>query len=37
MDYTDDEINELPYNLTLQFDKRTYCQYYISLIKTKHN
>ena len=37
MDYTDDEINELPYNLALQFDKRTYCQYYISLIKTKHN
>ena len=37
MDYTDDEINELPYNLALQFDKRTLCQYYISLIKTKHN
>ena len=37
MDYTDEEKNEFPYNLALQYDKRTYCQYYISLIKTKHN
>jgi hypothetical protein len=37
LDYTDDEINDFPYNLALQFDKRTLCQYYISLIKTKHN
>jgi len=37
MDYTDDEKNEFPYNLAIQYDKRTYCQYYISLIKTKHN
>ena len=37
LDYTDDEINDFPYNLALQFDKRTFCQYYISLIKTKHN
>jgi len=36
MDYTDDEINGLSYNLALQTDKRFYCQYYISLIKTKH-
>ena len=26
----------MPYNLALIFDKRTYCQYYLSLIKTKH-
>ena len=37
MKYTDDEINSLPYNLAIQFDKRTYCNYYISLLKTKHN
>ena len=37
MEYTDDEINDLSYNLALQYDKRNYCQYYISLLKTKHN
>ena len=37
MDYNDDEINNFPYDLALEYDKRTYCQYYISLIKTKHN
>ena len=37
MEYTDDEINDLSYNLALQHDKRNYCQYYISLLKTKHN
>ena len=37
MEYTDEEINELSYNLALQNDKRTFCQYYISLVKTKHN
>ena len=36
MDYNDDEINDLSYDLALQNDKRTYWQYYISLIKTKH-
>ena len=36
MDYTDDEINDLSYDLALQNDKRTFCQFYISLIKTKH-
>ena len=35
--YTDEEINLLPYHLAIQFDKRTYCNYYISLLKTKHN
>ena len=37
MEYTDDEINDLPYDLALEFDKRNYCQYYTSLLKTKHN
>jgi hypothetical protein len=37
MKYTDDEINGLSYELAMQYDKRTYFQYYISLIKTKHN
>ena len=36
MDYNDDEINDFPFDLALKYDKRTYCQYYISLIKTKH-
>ena len=36
MDFTDDEMNDLSYNLALQNDKRLYCQYYFSLIKTKY-
>ena len=36
IDYTDDELNDLSYDLALQNDKRTFCQFYISLIKTKH-
>ena len=36
MEYNDDEMNDLPYNLALQYDKRTYCVYYFSLLKTKH-
>ena len=36
MEYKDDEINILSYKLALQFDKRKYCQYYLSLLKTKH-
>ena len=35
--YIDEEINELPFNLALKYDKRNFCQYYISLIKTKHS
>ena len=35
--YNDDEINALSYEKALLYDKRKYCQYYISLIKTKHN
>ena len=37
IEYTEEEKNRLPYELALQYDKRTYCEYYISLIKTKHN
>ena len=36
MEYTDEEINILPYNLALKYDKRSYCNFYISLLKTKH-
>ena len=32
----DDEINNLPYELAIETDKRTYCEYYISLLRTKH-
>ena len=35
--YIDEEINRLSYNLSLKCDKRTYCQYYTSLIKTQHS
>ena len=37
MKFIDEEINEFSYNLALQYDKRTYCQYYISLLKTQHS
>ena len=37
MEYVEYEINGLEYDLALQYDKRTYCQYYISLLRTKHN
>lgn len=36
IDYNDDEINDLSYDLALQNDKRTYWQLYNSFIKTKH-
>ena len=35
--FKDVEINALNYDLAFQYDKRSYCQYYISLLKTKHN
>ena len=35
--YKDDEINILPYELALLYDKRTYFKYYFSLLKTQHN
>ena len=36
MEYNDEEINNLDYDLALKYDNRAYCQYYISLLKTKH-
>ena len=36
MAYNDEEMNSLPYKLALQHDKRKYCEYYISLLKTHH-
>ena len=32
----DEEINNLDYEIALIVDKRTYCQYYLSLLKRKH-
>ena len=34
--YNDDELNSLSYNKALKYDKRTYIQYYYSLLKKKH-
>ena len=36
MNYTDYELNSFTYKEALQYDKRTFSQYYISLIKVKH-
>ena len=36
MNYNNDELNELTFNLALEYDKRTYCQYYNALLKSKH-
>ena len=36
LEYTIKELNNLSYELALECDNRKYCQYYISLIKTKH-
>ena len=33
---TDLELNELSYKQALKFDKRSYCEYYTSLFRTKH-
>ena len=32
----ENEVNSFPYKLALKYDKRTYCGYYYSLLKTKH-
>ena len=37
VEYNDDEINNFSYELAIKLDKRTYFQYYFSLLKTKHN
>ena len=34
--YNDYELNYLSYKEALQIDRRLYCEYYISLLKTKH-
>ena len=36
-EFTDEEINELNYELAMKYDKRTFGMYYISLLRTKHN
>ena len=35
LEYTDSELNSLSYKVALKKDKRTYCQYYCSLLKKK--
>jgi len=37
MKCNDDELNDLEYEKALKIDKRNYCQFYISLLKTKHD
>ena len=34
--YTDNEINNLGYKKALIYDRRNFCQYYLSLLYTKH-
>ena len=34
--YNDFELNNLDYENSIIYDKRTFCQYYFSLLKTKH-
>ena len=36
-EFTDEEINELNYELAIKYDKRSFGMYYISLLRTKHN
>ena len=36
MEFNDEELNNFSYNFALKCDKRTYSQYYISLLRTKH-
>ena len=36
MEYNDEERNNLKYELALKYDKRTYFEYYMSLLKTQH-
>ena len=36
MELNDNELNNLPYETALKIDKRSYVQYYFSLLKTKH-
>ena len=36
MKYNDEELNDLEYELAKKYDKRNYCEYYYSLLNTKH-
>ena len=36
MIFNDEEINNLFYKLAILYDKRTFCEYYISLLKINH-
>ena len=36
MEYKPEELNDLSYKLALKLDQRTFCEYYVSLIKIKH-
>ena len=36
MELNYEEKNKLPYELAIKIDKRTFCQYYLSLIQTRH-
>ena len=36
MEYNDKEKNEFTYKKALKYDKRNYCQFYFSLLKTKY-
>ena len=36
LSFTDSEINSFDYQTALKYDERTFIQYYLSLIKTKH-
>jgi hypothetical protein len=36
LEYISDELNDLPYDLALQYDTRSFCQYYISLLRINH-
>ena len=36
LNYIDEELNGLEYKVAIHVDKRNYCHYYLSLLKTKH-
>ena len=37
MKFKEQELNEMDFRPALKYDKRNYCQFYFSLIKTKHD
>ena len=37
MKYNEQELNEMNFTQALKYDKRNYCEFYFSLIKTKHD